>query len=226
MRHGTLGATLSVTMVAVLALGLGVVQAAPIPNVTFDTTSSAAACFNLCLGGPQPLDAVLNLTYTGSTWGGVTSGGVLGVGGGANNLGSLTLGTGGASYAGNSLLLEVTFVLSPPANVLPEDTPQFTASLTGAVSGTGEGGILVDFNNTPQAFSYTLPGETGSFSFTVNDLSISAGQTLAVSGTVFGASSTQVPPDGNGVPEPGVTLLLGSVLAALAFVGRRIASSR
>jgi hypothetical protein len=211
--------------------GFGVVQAAPIPEITFDGASSAAGCFNCPAGGPfspGPI-AVLNLTYNGSTWGGQTTGGFLAIGNtpanpNVNNLGSLTLGLGAASYAGTTFRVEVSFVLDPPGVILPEDSPEFMAVVSGSVSGTGTGGVFVNFDNTPQDFTYTASGELGTFSFSVNDVGISPGGSVPLTGQVIGASSR--PPDNGNVPEPGVTLLLGSVLAALAFVGRRIASSR
>ena len=234
MRRRTLGAlvSVSVTMVAVLALGFGAAQAAPIPEITFDPASSAAACFNCGPGGPfsaGPI-AVLSLTYNGSTWGGQTTGGFLSIGAApatpnVNNLGSLALGTGANSYAGTTLRLEVTFVLDPPGVILPEDSPEFNAVVTGSVSGTGTGGVFVNFDNNPQLFTYTAPGEAGSFNFSVNDVDISPGGTVPLTGRIEGASSEVRPPNGN-VPEPGVTLLLGSVLAALALVGHRVARSR
>jgi hypothetical protein len=231
MSHTKFGRSLAVgvAMVAVFSFGLGVARATPIPEITFDSTSSTAACFNCLPGGPfLPITSVLNLTYNESTWGGQTSGGFLAVGDvtvlpNVNNLGSLTLGAGPASYAGTTFRLQVTFVLDPLATVLPDDTPEFTANISGAVSG-GVGGVFVDFDNTPQAFSYTLPNEIGNFSFSVNDVGISPGGTVPLTGQVTGASSRA---DGGGqVPEPGVTLLLGSALAALAFAARRATRAR
>jgi hypothetical protein len=233
MSHAKFGRSLAVAvgvaMAAIFSLGPGAAQASPIPEITFDTTSSTAACFNCVAGGPfLPLTSVLNLTYNNSTFGGQTSGGFLAVGAApatpnVNNLGSLTLGAGPASYAGTNFRLEVTFVLDPPANVLPENTPEFTAVISGSVSG-GVGGIFVAFDTTPQAFSYTLPNEVGNFSFSVNNVGISPGGTVPLTGQVTGGSSRT---DGGGqVPEPGVTLLLGSALAALAFVARRATRSQ
>jgi hypothetical protein len=212
----------AVGVAALFSFGLGGAEAAPIPEITFDSTSSTAGCFNCAAGGPfLPLATVLNLTYNNSTWGGQTAGGFLAIGAApatpnVNNLGSLTLGVGPASYAGTSFRLQVTFVLDPPAGVSPEDTPEFTAAISGSVTG-GVGGIFVDFDNTPQAFSYTLPGEAGNFSFSVNDVGISPGGTVPLTGQVTGGSSRTT----TQVPEPGVTLLLGSALAGLAFVARR-----
>jgi hypothetical protein len=228
MKRGRLEGLVAVVIVAVLALGFGAAQAAPIPEVTFDPASSAAGCFNCGAGGPfLATTTLLNLTYNGSTWSGQTAGGFLGVGAApaspnVDNLGSLTLGSGAASYAGNTFRLEVTFVLDPPGVVTPENTPEFTAALLGTTSATGTGGVSINFNNDAQMFTYTsAAGETGEFSFFVNDVTLSVGQSVPLTGQIIGASSTPT-----GVPEPGVTLLLGSVLAALAFVGHRVARSR
>ncbi len=218
-------------MAAVLALGFGVAQAAPIPEITFAPASSAAACFNCSVGGPFSASPVpvLNLSYSGSTWGGQTLGGLLSVGAApaspnVNNLGSLALGTGAAVYTGTTFRLEVTFVLDPPGVVVPGNNPQFTAVLLGAVTGTGTGGVTVDFDNTAQHFVYSAPGagESGMFNFSINDIDITPGGTVPLTGRAVGSSTHS-----NGVvPEPGVALLLGSVLAALAFVGHRVTRSR
>jgi hypothetical protein len=228
MRRGRLGVALGVSMAAVLALGFGVAQAAPIPEITFGPASSAAACFNCPAGGPFSASPVpvFNLSYSGSTWGGESLGGLLSVGAApaspnVNNLGSLALGTGAAVYTGTTFRLEVTFVLSPPGVVVPGNNPEFTAVLLGAVTGSGTGGVTVDFDNTAQHFVYSAPGEAGMFSFSVNDIDITPGETVPLTGRAVGSSTHS-----NGVPEPGVALLLGSVLAALAFVGHRVTRSR
>lgn len=222
MKRGRLGGLVAVAMVAVLALGFGAAQAAPIPEVTFDPASSAAGCFNCPAGGPfsaapAPL---LGLSYSGSTWGGETSGGFLAIGGAGNNFGSLTLAAGANSYFGNTFRLEVTFVLDPPGLVVPESSPEFTALLIGQTSASGAGGASIIFTGAPQMFTYTAGAESGKFSLFVNPVSVFPGQTVPVTGQIIGASSM------GPVPEPGVTLLLGSVLAALAFVGHRAARSR
>lgn len=224
MRSARLGASVAIAMVAVLAVGFGVTQAAPIPEVTFAPASSAAGCFNCPAGGPfsaapAPL---LGLTYSGSTWGGETSGGFLAIGGAGNNLGSLTLAAGTNSYFGNTFRLEVTFVLDPPGAIVPESSPEFTAGLVGQTSSSGAGGASINFTGVPQMFTYTAGLESGSFSLLVNPVSVFPGQTVPVTGQIIGASSMGP----TTVPEPGVTLLLGSVLAALAFVGHRAARSR
>jgi hypothetical protein len=185
-------------------------------------------CFGMCNPpntSAQQTATLLGLTYNNSTFSGTTSNGFLAIGntglppGSQNidNLGSFTLSGAAANYNGNAFTLRVTFTLPPGIN--GSNTTTFTALLTGSVTSTDQGGVFIDFDNTPQTFTYSFvngQGQTvtGSFNFNVNDVSVIAGGTVAVSGNITGAQQSSV-------PEPTTMLLLGSGLAGVAGFARK-----
>jgi len=193
-------------------------------------------CFN-CVNPPNSsatqTASLLGLTYTNSTFAGTTASGFRGLGGnptapgvqGFNNLGSFTLSTAPQTYTGNTFTLRVTF--TAPEGIAGSNTSTFSAVLTGTVVSDNIGGILLDFDNTPQLFTFvdpncqatTIPGQqttcgTGSFFFTVIDLSIDPGQTADLRGTITGAQQTTV-------PEPMTMVLFGTGLSGIAAAARR-----
>ena len=77
-----------------------------------------------------------------------------------------------------------------------------------------QGGVFVDFDNTAQHFTF---GGGGTFSFFVNDVSLTAGQTIAFSGKILVIEPRQTTP----VPEPETYALLIAGLVAIGFMARR-----
>ena len=160
------------------------------------------------------------LTFTGSIFGdsacagcGTTAGGVLGIGGVPNVLGSFSLSNTAHNYNGNTFTLQVTFTL--PGGVTSANPTQYSATLTGRVTSVPAGGVVINFDNTPVTFTFSNPDASGTFTFNVNDLSVTHGHTAYITGSIFNASQ--------GVPEPASMVLLGSgLLSAGTFLRRKL----
>ena len=188
---------------------------------------------NGCFGAgctPGASASIPGLTYSNSTFSGTTANGFRGLGGNpnpganVNNLGSFTLSTAPNTF-NTSFTLQVTF--TAPQGINGSNTAIFTATVTGTVRAADDGGVFLDFDNTPLLFTFndmtcgatTVPGQqttcgTGSFSFSVNDLAIDPGQTAAITGQITGAQQTTI-------PEPMTMVLLGTGLAGVAAKVRR-----
>lgn len=152
---------------------------------------------------------VLNgMTFTGGPFSGITSGGFA-----ALNLGSFYLSpTINSGYSGN-FALDVTF--TQPTAIAGSNSTDYTAQVLGNVS-QGIGGVWV-FNFFPASYTFNFSGpETGSFSLSVNSVSVGPGATDLLTGFVVGTTSS------TSVPEPSAILLAGIGVAGIFLFKRRL----
>lgn len=197
---------------ALLALGSGAAFAFESTFVGFTNGCFGLAC--VPVANPALSSIVLGgLTYTNSTFNVTSAGGFAAIGSApgtpnVDNLGSFTLTGAPFTYTGSHFDLLASFPAPPgttPGSVLVTD-------LSGIVAGTDNGGVFIDFDNTPQHFTFGSGSTAGSFDFFVNDLSVTAGRTGAVSGTILPTAA---------VPEPATYVLFLAGLAAFGFMAHR-----
>lgn len=150
----------------------------------------------------------LGITFTNGSFSGTTAGGFAGF----SNLGSFTLSASPGTYNGATLNLMVTFTL--PSGIAGGGSTTFTATLFGTVNNSANGGVTITFSPA-QTFNFSNAGGNGSFNFTLNTVSVNPGGTVNLSG--YASSAVYTP-----ATEPGTPLLLGSGLAFLLFLGRKM----
>lgn len=206
LREGAL------TLAAGVVLGLSSFAASAVETTFIGYTNG---CFSIAC--PPPSTSALQtatvggLSYRNSTFDVTTVLGLASVGDvvalpNVNNLGSFTLLGSPFAYTGQTFQLRVTFT-APPGTVPTNDI--WTADLTGAVVSNNVGSLTIDFDNTPHHFTF----DTGTFDFSVNDVDLTPGGSIALSGRV----SAHV----TAVPEPETYALFMAGLAAVGFMARR-----
>lgn len=200
---------------AVIGLVVGITGVASADEVHF--VGKTLGSFN---GGAfLPATSIFDLAYSNSNFDNSTVGNFLDLGGNPNpglnfnNLGSFTLGNTNQNYNGNTFVLQVDF--TAPVTITGGSTVHFTDQIFGTVF-NGNGGVFIDFDNTPQTFNFSNATAAGSFTMFVNDVSISPGQSASLTGRI---SATQAP-----VPEPATLVALA--VGGVGLLRRRRQASR
>jgi len=181
-----------VMLAAILVLGVG-----------------RAKADEITVGGTTASNVPTGITFTAGSFNGTTSLGYAGF----SNLGSYTLSTSAGNYTNSVVDLTVTFTV--PTGINGGASSIFVANLFGNVNTNAQGGVTVVFSNPTQIFNFSNASGTGSFSFTVNPVSLNPGGTTAVSGFVSGGSIISA-------AEPSGALLLGAGLLLVPFLGRKL----
>jgi len=212
--------TISLIVLVMFALGARAIKA---DEVNF--VGSTAGCFGLGCTPTQTASFGNVFSFQTATFQGLSVKGFMPLGGSGldrNYLGSLGLNHIDGDY-NVPFTLQINFT-EPTVNGNPVT---ITAILAGSVS-DHDGGVFIDFDNTPQTFTFEVgcrfgPGicGTGSFSMSVNDTSLHTDNLVPITGQIFAAQQTAA------VPEPTSLLLLSSgVLTITAGVRRRRSKQR
>lgn len=176
-------------------------------------TSTRAKADEVTISGSTTgtVTGVPQLTFAGNNFTGTTA---LGFGSlsGSNSLGSFFLNTAPTQALGGSFTLNITF--TAPVGIAGGQGATYTATITGSVSpNVDQGGVLIDFNNAPQLFTFSNASGTGSFTLTIADVFVQTGRSAQLTAGITGQQSA--------IPEPMTMLLFGTGLAGVAAKVRR-----
>jgi hypothetical protein len=168
--------------------------------------ASGAQADQITVAGSTSSTVPVGITFGSASFNGTTTAGFAGF----SNLGAYTLSSNPGVYNNNTLSLQLVFSL--PTGIAGGATTSFMANLFGTVNTLANGGVNIIFSSPTQSFSFANGlGGTGSFSFTVNSVSLNPGGTTALSGFVSGGTFS--------VPEPSSALLLGAGLLFTPLLG-------
>jgi hypothetical protein len=203
-----------ILLTAVAGLALATTVASSPAKAEFVFTGFTDGCFGAACVPPTqspPQTATLGgLTYLDSAFNVTTAGGFVSIGSAPanpniDNLGSFTLDGTPFTYTGSHFDLLVNFTAPPGTS---PGSQIFTDSITGVVASLSNGGAFIDFDNTLKSFTF----DGGSFTFFVNDVSITAGQTVPVTGTIVAVAA---------VPEPSTWAMMILGFFGVGFMAYR-----
>jgi hypothetical protein len=107
-----------------------------------------------------------------------------------------------------TFLLDITF--TSPVGINGGAGATYTATIQGSVSpNIDQGGVNIDFDNTPQVFTFSDGVNSGSFSLTIADLFVQSGRSANLTAGFTGQQETAI-------PEPAALILLGTGLTGVA----------
>src|SRR5262245_21816632 len=144
--------SLAIAFAGVLVLGQGVARADEVFIAGFTNGCFGAACITATTATAG------GLLYSNSTFSGTTANGFRGLGGNANpgsnfnNLWSISLTTQQIAY-NIPFTLQLTF--TAPQGISGSNSALFQAIVTGTVRSDNTGGVFIDFDNTPLAFTFS-----------------------------------------------------------------------
>ena len=185
--------SIAVALASVVILSQGQARA--------DEVTISGSTTGVVTGVPQ-LTFAGNAAFTNTTF--------LGIGAlsGANNLGTFFLSTAPGQLVAGTFTLNVTF--TSPTGINGGQGATYLATIMGSVSpNIDQGGVNIDFNNTPVLFTFNDGINTGFFTLALADLFVETGRSASLTAGTTGQQQTAI-------PEPATMLLLGTGLAGIA----------